>query len=209
MKKNRSSDTPKLPDDNSLEIKSIEHPFKLSSLKDEKLKELIVDTINAMGAFGDNAEKQYQRYLKQLAKMEISVDVLQDEYSSLKESQYLDKWSIVQLASDLSNERNLTFFDRVIKEKIPKEKSKKPHSFSTVAEEVIIRTTAIDGICKLAAKGNKKAINSLLGHVDNENFSIKRAAVQAYTEVGGKNAMEILKKQLPKKFHSILEIKRT
>lgn len=207
MNKNKSFDTPKLPDDNSLVIKVIEHPFKFKSPTDKKLNTLIVNAINAMGAFGDDAEKQYQRYLKQLK--ENDSGILITEYSNLHESQYLDRWSIVQLVSDICNEKNLDFFNKVIIEKIPKEKSKETHSFSTVGEEVMIRTTAIDGISKLAGNGNKEAVNSLLNHTNNQNFSIKRAAIQAFIEVGGKDSIEILKKHLPKESHFILEIKRT
>jgi hypothetical protein len=44
---------------------------------------------------------------------------------------------------------------------IPPERSKNPHSFSTVAEETILRTTAIEGIKYLAADGSEAAIESL------------------------------------------------
>jgi hypothetical protein len=209
MNKNKGFDTPKLPDDNSLEIKVIEHPFKLKSSKDDKLNTLIVNAINAMGAFGDDADMQYQKYVKQLKENSATKSILITEYSDMGESQYLDRWSIIQLVSDIGDGSTLDFFNKVIKAKIPKEKSKELHSYSTVGEEVMIRTTAIEGISKLAANGNAEAVKSLLNHTNNENFSIKRAAIQAFIEVGGKDSIAILKKHLPKASLHLLEIKRT
>jgi HEAT repeat protein len=209
MKVNRSSDAPRLPDDSSLEIKVVEHPFKFKNSSDKKLNSMIVETINAMGAFGDDADKNYQKLVRQLRENDNAVSVLVDEYTSIDESQYLDKWSVIELLGEVGNEKALDFLDKITSEKLPREKSKDPHSFSTVGEEVMLRTTSIDGISKLASRGNKRAVSSLLKHIQNENFSVKRAAVQAFVEVGGKDALEILRKELPKEFHHILEIHRT
>lgn len=209
MKINRSADTPRLPDDSSLEVKVVDNPFKFKNSSDKKLNSMIVETINAMGAFGDDADKNYQKLVRQLRENNDAVSILTDEYASIDESQYLDKWSLIELLGEIGNEKALDFLNQVASEKLPREKSKDPHSFSTVGEEIMIRTTSIDAISKLANKGVKRAGESLLKHVQNANFSIKRAAVQAFLEVGGKDSLETLRKELPKDFHYVLEIQRT
>ncbi|MEY4540256.1 MAG: hypothetical protein RLZZ306_2013 [Bacteroidota bacterium] len=209
MKVNRSADAPRLPDDSSLEIKVVANPFKFKNSSDNRLDSMIVETINAMGAFGDDADKNYQKLVGQLRENDKAIGVLTNEYVSFDESQYLDKWSSIELLGEIGNEKALDFLDKIASEKLPTEKSKDPHSFSTVGEEVMLRTTSIDAISKLASRGNKRAVDSLLKHIKNENFSIKRAAVQAFIEVGGKDSLEILRKELPKDFHYILEIQRT
>src|SRR3712207_8247200 len=50
-----------------------------------------------------------------------------------------------------------TLFRSFVRTPIPLERSKDSHSFSTVAEETILRTTAVDGVEQLAAEGNDDA----------------------------------------------------
>ncbi len=48
----------------------------------------------------------------------------------------------------------------------------------------------------------------LLKYVRHPNFSVKRAAIQAYLARGGKGARKTLLKELPKEDHYILDIRR-
>ncbi len=54
----------------------------------------------------------------------------------------------------------------------------KDYSTSTVAEETILRTTAVDGVARLASGGSKEAVEALFDFLDVPSLSVKRAAVE-------------------------------
>ncbi len=195
--------------DNSLEIKNVNHPFKFKGTNDQNLKEKIVETINHMGYFGDDAEKVYQESLKKLkTDAEKVISIVSEEYKALPETQYLNRWSLIQLLAELKTPSSLSFLNDILSTPIPPEKSKAPQEFSTRGEEVIIRTTSVEAIARIATQGNTEAVKILLKHTQHENFSVKRAAIQGYLSIEIENAREILLKELPEKDRYILDIKR-
>jgi HEAT repeat protein len=203
-----TSDTPRLDQGDSVELRKNSHPFSFNANPDSPLNEQIVEAINRMGGGGENAEAAYQSsldVLRRQAKKVISTVAV--EYNELPEDQYLDRWSLVQLLAELKDAAALPALDEILSSPIPPERSKETHSFSTVGEEVMIRTTAIEAVTRIAGK-NKQALEILLKHTQHKNFSVKRAAIQGYLEQGGKDAREALLKSLPKKDHYILDIRR-
>lgn len=202
-------DTPKVLSDDSLKIEVKTHPFNFNESRDQQLNEQIAKAINLMGGTGDNAEANYQSALADLTrKSKEVVSVLASEYKNIPKNQYLDRWSLVQLSVDLKDPSSLPILDEILSSQIPPEESKDPHSFSTVREEVIIRTTAVEALIQIAADRNTQALELLLKHVQHENFSIKRASIQGYLANGGEEAHETLLRVLPKKDHHILNIHR-
>jgi hypothetical protein len=131
------------------------------------------------------------------------------EYGSLPADQYLDRWSLVQLLAEMKEPSALSALDEILSSAIPAEESRDPHSFSSAGEEVMIRTTAIEAVTRLAADGNGDAQAALLKHARHENFSVKRAAIQGYLATGGEQAAATLRKELPKRDQYILDIKPT
>jgi HEAT repeat protein len=129
-------------------------------------------------------------------------------YDRLPAHRYLDRWSLVQLVTSLEDPASLTFLDEILSSALPPEESKKPATYSTVGQEVIIRTTAIEAVDRLAAGGDTQALEVLLKHTRHHNFSVKRAAIQSYLAQGGKHARQALLKALPVKDHHILDIRR-
>ena len=210
MLPSKSSDTPFLASPDTLEIRQAEHPFSFRNSKDEKLNALVVEAINRMGGVGDDAEENYRRALSSLTKRGPDVlEVIATEYEDVPEDCYLDRWSLVQLLVDLRYPGAVKPLNRIIAARIPAEKVRKSHDMSTVAEEVMIRTTAVEGMVRLSADGVAEARELLLKHAAHRTFSIRRACVQGLMETGTDDDKRKLRRLLKeRKEEDLLKIKR-
>jgi hypothetical protein len=65
-----------------------------------------------------------------------------------------------------------------------------------VGEEIIIRTTAVEALGRLAADGDKAAKDMLLDQIRHEAFSVRRAAVQAIAESGDRDLQARVRRTL-------------
>lgn len=205
----RGGDTPRLAGDDVLKVEAVASVFSFERSVDPELAQRIVDAINLMGGVGERAEACYQRALDGLARRSREViKALADEYERLDGQHYLDRWALIQLMAELKDEAALDAIDRLLSSRIPGEQSTDPHSFTTVGEEVMIRTTAVEAATRMAGEGSGRALEVLLRHVNHENFSVKRAAVQGYLQHGGEHARDTLLKTLPERDHRILDIQR-
>lgn len=181
----KSSDTPFLGGPDTLDAKVIEHPFSFRESGDEGLNALVVEAVNRMGGAGEDAEDRYQRALEPLReRADEAVELVSAEYEALPEESYLDRWSLVQLLSELRNPGAIKALNRIITSRIPGEKAKEAHDVSTVTEEVMIRTTAVEGLVRLSAEGVEEARQVLLRHAKHRRLSIRRACVQGLMETG-------------------------
>jgi hypothetical protein len=181
----KSADTPFLGGPDTLDAKVVEHPFSFRDSPDEKLNALIVEAVNRMGGVGDRAEDDYQRALEPLReRADEVVDVVFAEYGALPEDAYLDRWALVQVLAELRNPKATAMLTRIVTSRIPAEKAKASHDISTVTEEVMIRTTAIEGLVRLSADGVEEARRLLLRHAGHRMLSIRRASVQGLMETG-------------------------
>lgn len=184
MASRKSPDTPFLGGPDTLETKRVESPFSFAG-SDKELNAAILEAVNRMGGAGDGAEDAYQRALAALKeRADGAIDVIVDEYDSLPEEGYLDRWSLVHLLSELRSPAAVKALNRIVTSRIPAEKQKESHDSSTVTEEVIIRTTAVEGVVRLSADGVEEARTVLLRHARHRVFSIRRAAVQGLMETG-------------------------
>lgn len=195
--------------DDGIEIETTASPFKFSTSRNKILNQQIVDAINYMGGMGDNAEEEYQSSLKTLkpAAKEV-VRVISSEYKVLPETSYLDRWSLVYLMGELQESSALPMLGKILSTQIPKEKSKVLHEYSTRAEELMIRTTAVEAIKRIAESKDQKALDILLKLTNHKEFSVRRAAVQSYLEVGGRDARKELMETLSEENRQLLEIHR-
>jgi hypothetical protein len=134
--------------------------------------------------------------------------IVQTEYFDLPEEAYLDRWSLVMLVVELLGEGAVDFFNEVVASSIPEEKSKNSHSFSTVGEEVMIRTTAVEGLERLAVQGNQAAIEVLFRNIHHEVFSVRRAATQSLLATRDEDIRKRLAVELPERYQDLLEIRR-
>jgi len=205
---NTRGDTPRVVRDDGLEIVVKSHPFVFSRDPKNPLNEQIVETINRMGGVGEDAERSYQACLGHLFRNAREVvAIVTQELKDQPAGNYLDRWSLVYLLAELKQTASLGALDDILSSALPAEQLKDPHEFTTLGQEVMIRTTAVEAVTRLAADGAKEAQESLLKHALHENFSIKRACIQGYLQVAGEGGRATLQKQLPQRDHYILDIK--
>jgi hypothetical protein len=139
---------------------------------------------------------------------EQAVPIIHSEYMDIDEERYRERWSLVYLLGRLRHPAALPALDAIIVKEVPAEKSTNLHTFSTTAEEVIMRTTAVEALRQLSALGEAGATSIILHHaVSSPTFSIRRACVQAYLAHGGTGARAELLRVLPNIYHHILNIR--
>jgi hypothetical protein len=206
----KSPDTPFLGGPDVLETRVVEHPFSFRRSPDRELNSLIIEAVNRMGGTGEDAESNYQRALEPLSeRANEAVDVIVAEYEDLPEESYLDRWSLVLLISELRSPSGTKALNRIITSRIPPERAKASHDVSTVGEEVMIRTTAVEGIVRLSANGVEEARKVLLRHAKHRVFSIRRACVQGLMETGSDSDRKELRAMLKERGEEhLLDIRR-
>lgn len=207
-KQGELSDAPRIDVDDQLTLQQASRNVD-STQDSNSLNARIKKAMSQMSNSGVNAELDYQATLRELAsEPQATMAAIAEIHRATPEDQYIERWSQVHLLTDLRNENSLPIFDNILSTPIPPEKAPDMILHSTVGEEVMIRTTAIEGITRLATKGDRQALALLRKHIQHESFSVKRAAIQGYLEAAGEGSRDELRKVLPEKDHFILDIKR-
>lgn len=146
------------------------------------------DAVHAMGAVGPDVEDNYQRALRVLREYppdEITTFARRG-WQSLPEEAYLDRWGLVQLLTDLRLSDAAGVLAAVVATPVPPERSPgADHRHSTVGEEVVIRTTAVEGLARLAAEGDPRAVEALVRHLDDDQRGVRAACVTALRGLPG------------------------
>ncbi len=169
---------------------------------------LLRNFIRAMNLVGDDAEGEYSRALKALRREASGVMVaIAEAFGASSSRDYPLRWSIVYAATKMGHNAALPFLREVLLTPIPPERSPNPHSFSTVGQETVLRTTAVDGLRDLAAKGRAQALETLFEALSIPSISVRRAAVQALLGIDKKLRKRIAE-CLPKEAHYLMEIER-
>lgn len=174
------------------------------------------NALKAINGFGDDAEKHFQEALKELREIpeEVVLELAQAFDDKCQPDVYPIKWGLVYLATELQSKAAYPFLKRLIFTPIPDERSANPDSFSTVAEETILRTTAVEGMFSFLKnskdkKYHKEAEELLLECLTLPSISIARAAFQTL-EKGRQiddQLREKIKELLPRERHYLLKIK--
>lgn len=166
--------------------------------------------LEAIDDFGDDAEAYYEEALAETR--EHAVGVLFEIARALgncHDDDYPMRWSLTYAAATIATEKALPLLANIAQTPIPEEDSQDSHSFSTVEEETIIRTTAVDGISELAREGVDGATDVLFELLDSPSFSIRRAAVVGLKESPrGEEWVERIADCLPDEERFLLELKR-
>jgi hypothetical protein len=163
--------------------------------------------LKAINAIGDDAEDEARIALEDLRKdAEEVIAALAQAEPRCNRSDYPLRWALVYAACQMQHEAALPFLRNLVLTPIPPEQSKLPHSFSTVKEETVLRTTAIEGVGYLAARGNSRALDVLFEALDISSISIRRASIQAILaaepDLRGRVA-----ERVPSEFHYLLNIR--
>jgi HEAT repeats len=197
MPSQRSPDTPNIGGTDRLSEGARRQAFRFRASGDSDLNDLIGQAMTRMGGVGENAERVYREAIDRLRpRAEAVAAAVRGEYFDLDEDQYLERWGLVQLLAELEHPATLEVLGDVLDSPIPPERAPDPHSFSTVGEEVMIRTTAIEALARLSARGDDDAQELLLRLVRNETFSIRRAAVQALVATGDEDLIRRVRELL-------------
>lgn len=170
---------------------------------------LLKNFVATMNGQGKDAQEEYERALSHLRKMpeEAILEIARAE-KACGVDDYSTRWFLIFAASELKHPAALPFFKQIVLTPIPPERSAEPHSLSTVAEETIIRTTAVDGVRAIAEK-DSKALRTLFEFLEVPSFSIKRAAVQAILAVSkDPKTVQELKEMLPKDMRFLIDLKQ-
>jgi hypothetical protein len=178
-------------------------------LSDSPAGVLLVNFLTAMHRTDDDAEETYRRALKQLQTNAdlVAVEIARAE-SECDERDYPTRWALVHAAAELRHPAALPFLRNLVSRPIPPEQSRDPHSFSTVGEETILRTTAVEGVGHLAAEENRDALEALFEFLKQPSLSIQRATVQSIlaTPRGGRLRRRIAG-VLPEEHQFLLDLK--
>ncbi len=144
---------------------------------------LLANVVSAMYQAGDDAEENYQAALKRLRERpeEVVIEISRSE-QCCHEDDYPTRFALIHAAAQMEHKAVLPFLTNLILTPLPAEKSSDPHSFSTVQEETILRTRAIEGVGQLARE-NRDAANALFEFLKQPSLSMRRAAVQSLLAV--------------------------
>jgi len=193
MSSPRSSDTPSIARESDDQLEVGPSRAGLDYATGSEVGELVAQTVvTLMAASGADAEQAYQENLDLLReRADDAVAAVGAQYDALEEDQYSERWSVIQLLTDLRHATSVRLLGDVLRRPIPPERSPDPaHGLSTVGEEIIIRTTAVEALARLAADGDSAAKDLLLAQTRHEVFSVRRAAVQGIADSGDAGLLE-------------------
>jgi len=179
-------------------------------IRDNYAGRLLKNFLLAMNSVGDDAQEIYKETLEELKKYaeDILVEIARAE-GATEQSDYPFRWALVHTASELRHPVALGFLRSLVLSPIPPEKSKDPHSFSTVAEETILRTTAVEGVEYLSEMGIEEAKKTLFEFLQLPSISIRRASIQAIlATVHDDSKLKEMKSLNPREQQFLLSIKR-
>jgi hypothetical protein len=122
---------------------------------------------------------------------------------------YSARWMLTYIAVKVEHLAMLPLLSRIVLSPIPPEYSLDIHSFSSVREETVIRTTALEGIEVLAVRGETVALQACFDALIQPSLSIRRAAVLAIlASPGGQYLRSRIASFLPIEQHFLLNLKR-
>lgn len=169
---------------------------------------LVRDFLRDMNASGDNADEIYAQTLARLREEGAAVAAaFADSYRAAPHDAYPLRWALVYGAARLEHSAASEFLQEVLRSPMPPERSD-DHYFSSVKEESIIRTTAVEGLGRLSAD-DPEAERALIESLSHSTFSVRVAAAQTLLEQDDSADMrDRLRQRLPVGEEFILDIKR-
>ena len=187
---------------------ALNRPERRRALPDGPAGTLLRNFFVAMNAAGDDADDAYRRALADLRKdADVVVVEIARSHNNCNGRDYPTRWAHVYAASELRHPAALPFLRNLVLTPIPPEESSDPHSFSTVGEETILRTTAVEGIGYLA-RDRADATDALFEALRQPSLSIRRAAVQSLlSSARGRKLRPRIAKALPDEHQFLLDLK--
>lgn len=164
---------------------------------DERIYARIVEALSVMTASGARAEDHYRKLLRSARRDDEFAGILAKTAASTEEDAYEERWALTQLLVDLENPVAADYLADLVRRPVPEEKAEDPsHGLSTVTEEVILRTTAMEGLARLQRRGTETAEVLLEAIASAEYVALRRAAwfalIDGKAEDAAKRARELL-----------------
>jgi hypothetical protein len=178
--------------------------------RDKRLYGALNDALGAMTAGGPDADKVYSRVLDQLKDDGEFVLLVLKTLDAVEDSAYPERWALLQLAIDLQHPAAGKYLSEFVRRPIPEERAEDTaHGVSTVTEEVILRTTAIEGLARLFRR-DFDATEVLLEVAGSSDYvAMRRAAWFALVDGGRDDALGRARKLLERSDYGwIADLKR-
>jgi HEAT repeat protein len=173
------------------------------------IRDLLRNALERMSASGEQADVFYQRALDDLrSRPSEAVRAIISEWERVPGDQHSNRWALIQLLSDIAHPAALDFLRKLIAAPLAGRPPKDPHGYNPLAKEVVIRTTAVEAIAKLAAGQQPAALEALLENVTSPVFSVQVACALAYQEHGPEHARRRLEQRLGDRAPEVLAIRR-
>jgi hypothetical protein len=170
---------------------------------------LLRSLLQAAYSAGEHAKAEYDMALRAARERaaEVVLEIARWEHCC-REEDYSTRWGLIFIATELRHTTALPLLRTIVLTPIPAEKAKDPHA-STVARETILRTTAAEGVGKLAASGNAEALETLFEFLLIPSLSVRRATVQSIlTLPNGSRLRARVAKYLPPEQQFLMDLKR-
>jgi hypothetical protein len=164
--------------------------------------------LRTLYATGDDVEQRHMNALEELRREAgEAVVALAKAEACCHRHDYPRRWALVYAAARLDDDAALPYFRELVLTPIPPSGARDAHAFSAAREETILRTTAIEGVGRLAKRGNKLALKALLEFLDIPSISIRRASIQAILSAEPAYR-EKLAERIPSDFQYLLDVQR-
>lgn len=189
---------------------SLEEGGRVGSVIPESPAGVLLRTfVEAANSEGEDAQAVYEDALASLREAPEQVAfAIARSLGSCSDEDYPVKWTLVHAASELKHAAALPLLREIVTTPIPPERSSDPHSYSSVEDETVLRTTAVDGVAHLAGRGDEEAKDMLFEFLDLSSFSIRRAAVQGLLKSpDGEDVRDRIEERLPRDLRFILDLK--
>lgn len=158
---------------------------------DEGLYARLTAAVEAMTAGGVRAEEAYLATLDRVRGDEEFAAVTVKTAQALDEDAYQERWALTQLAIDLEHPVVVEYLADLVRRPVPQERAEDPsHGLSTVTEEVILRTTAMEGLARLQRRDVDSTDVLLEAIAAGEYVPLRRAAWFALLDGGRDDAIE-------------------
>lgn len=163
--------------------------------------------LETLYATGLDADDRHTRALEEL-RLEPgeAVVALAKAEARCHRRDYPRRWALVYAASRMDHDAALPYLRELVLTPIPTSEARDAHAFSEAREETILRTTAIEGIGRVARRGNKLALAALLEFLDISSISVRRASIQAILAADPAYRHRIAQR-LPPAFHYLLDVR--
>lgn len=185
-------------------------PRPQQALEGGEARAYLENFVSAAYQSGPDAQFEYDRAVLAIRKIPeaILIEIAQ-ALGKCESHDYPTRWALTFAASELRHRSALSLLASVVDTPLPSEPQPPSHGFSVVANETVLRTTAIEGIGHLAREGHKEALEVLFRVLREPSISLRRASVQAILGVRRSSALiKRLKASLPPENHFLLELKR-